>query len=477
MARIGDTVRPELGRTDYSGYLQGAQQGAAAMGRGIAQLGAGVGDYFKKQGEDKKDLSGFIQQMEMGAKLYGPESKIGQIMGESAAFAKDENNPLSSRMGIVKQGTPMLNMLLHNSETNFMRDVQNRRLIIEEGDAKSRAEMLRGANEDAESERRGRTKALEWGMGAGDLPSMSAGDAGGLGALLPPKGNMDKMAQAMEGMDGVEKLAFLDEATKRAPNDNFATKTFKETRVDPETGESATFDVERVTVNGLPTETIVASAPHGKLYPSVDEEVSKSEKMARSKASQDRFDGIAKDAVMAEKKLPGMMKVIAGLESGEIRTGLGAESLATGKRMLELVGFNTNVASFEEAVTVMGSGVMDVVSQSKGSSSDKDILLFKSMAAGPAKTPAGNLLILKAGAKFMQRSREETAMISERQRAGDTNAEIDMKVDAFRKENPIITQEEVNSIRGGDGGDPVQPGTGVPATDAMRAHIDRTRGR
>jgi hypothetical protein len=281
----------------------------------------------------------------------------------------------------------------------------------------------------------------------------------------------------MKGMDGVEKLAFLDEATKRAPNDNFATKTFKETRVDSDTGESATFDVERVTVNGLPTETIVASAPHGKPYPSVDEEVSKSEKMARSKASQDRFDGIAKDAVMAEKKLPGMMKVIAGLESGEIRTGLGAESLATGKRMLELVGFNTNVASFEEAVTVMGSGVMDVVSQSKGSSSDKDILLFKSMAAGPAKTPAGNLLILKAGAKFMQRSREETAMISERQREGDTNAEIDMKVDAFRKENPIITQEEVNSIRGGDGGDPVQPGTGVPATDAMRAHIDRTRGR
>jgi hypothetical protein len=191
MARIGDTVRPELGRTDYSGYLQGAQQGAAAMGRGIAQLGAGVGDYFKKQGEDKKDLSGFIQQMEMGAKLYGPESKIGQIMGESAAFAKDENNPLSSRMGIVKQGTPMLNMLLHNSETNFMREVQNRRLIIEEGDAKSRAEMLRGANEDAESERRGRTKALEWGLGGGDLPSMSAGDAGGLGALLPPKEEMD----------------------------------------------------------------------------------------------------------------------------------------------------------------------------------------------------------------------------------------------------------------------------------------------
>jgi hypothetical protein len=477
MARIGDTVRPELGRTDFSGYLQGAQQGAAAMGRGIQQIGAGVGDYFKKQGEDKKDLSGFIKQMEMGAKLYGPESKIGQIMGESAAFAKDENNPLSSRMGIVKQGTPMLNMLLHKSETDFMRDVQNRQLIIEEGDAKSRAEMLRGANEDAESERRGRTKALEWGLGGGDLPSMSAGDAGGLGALLPPKEEMGRMAETMKGMDGVEKLAFLDEATKRAPNDNFATKTFKETRVDPETGESATFDVERVTVNGLPTETIVASAPHGKPFPSVEEEVDKSEKMARSKAIQTEIDEINTASKEATKALPKVAKVIGALANGDIRTGAGAEGLASLKRLGQALGIETNVATFEEAATVLGDEVMARIGQTKGSVSEKEMELFQNYSASPSKTTEGNLLILRAKAKSMIRSQAESRMISELQNAGASNAQIKVSIEEYRNQNPVITEQELNSIRGGDGGDPVQPGTVVPATDAMRAHIDRTRGR
>tara|TARA_R110000803_G_C11986435_1_gene321355 strand:- start:3372 stop:4550 length:1179 start_codon:yes stop_codon:yes gene_type:complete len=58
---FGGGVRPELGKTDYSGYLQGALQGArgvgaggAAMGQGIANLGASAGDAMQKYGEKKK---------------------------------------------------------------------------------------------------------------------------------------------------------------------------------------------------------------------------------------------------------------------------------------------------------------------------------------------------------------------------------------------------------------------------------------
>jgi hypothetical protein len=45
MPRIGDTVRPELGESDFSGILQGGM----AFGQGIAKAGAGIGDYLKKQ--------------------------------------------------------------------------------------------------------------------------------------------------------------------------------------------------------------------------------------------------------------------------------------------------------------------------------------------------------------------------------------------------------------------------------------------
>jgi hypothetical protein len=58
---FGGGVRPELGRTDYSGYLQGALTGAqgvaaggSAIGRGIANLGAGIGEGLNKYSELKK---------------------------------------------------------------------------------------------------------------------------------------------------------------------------------------------------------------------------------------------------------------------------------------------------------------------------------------------------------------------------------------------------------------------------------------
>ena len=57
---FGGGVRPELGKTDYSGYLQGALTGAqgvaaggAAIGQGIEKLGAGIGEGIKKYQENK----------------------------------------------------------------------------------------------------------------------------------------------------------------------------------------------------------------------------------------------------------------------------------------------------------------------------------------------------------------------------------------------------------------------------------------
>lgn len=453
------------------------------MGRGIAALGAGVGDYFKQQGEDKKEnkmmegVANSLQKAYMG-------TPIGDIAGEAYNYLKDENTSFRDKTAAaasLKQIIPMMIQKQKDDVDDGFRRMQlaqgNRGLAIEEGDATSRANMLRDAKTDAESERKGRTKALEWGLGAGDLPSMSAGDAGGPGALLPPKGEMGRMAEAMKGMDGVEKLAFLEEATKRAPNDNFATKTFKETRVDPETGESATFDVERVTVNGLPTETIVASAPRGKPFPSVEEEVDKSEKMARSKAIQTEIDEINTASREATKALPKVAKVIGALASGDIRTGAGAEGLASLKRLGQALGIETNVATFEEAATVLGDEVMARIGQTKGSVSEKEMELFQNYSASPSKTTEGNLLILRAKAKSMLRSQAESRVISELQNAGASNAQIKVSIEEYRNQNPVITEQELNSIRVGDGGDPVQPGAGVPSADAMRAHIDRTRGR
>jgi hypothetical protein len=199
--------------------------------------------------------------------------------------------------------------------------------------------------------------------------------------------------------------------------------------------------------------------------------------MARSKAIQTEIDEINTASKEATKALPKVAKVIGALANGDIRTGAGAEGLASLKRLGQALGIETNVATFEEAATVLGDEVMARIGQTKGSVSEKEMELFQNYSASPSKTTEGNLLILRAKAKSMLRSQAESRMISELQNAGASNAQIKVSIEEYRNQNPVITEQELNSIRGGDGGDPVQPGTGVPATDAMRAHIDRTRGR
>jgi len=54
MPAFGSTINPALGRVDYTPYLQGAAQGAAQIGQGIQQLGAGIGAAIKDFSEQKK---------------------------------------------------------------------------------------------------------------------------------------------------------------------------------------------------------------------------------------------------------------------------------------------------------------------------------------------------------------------------------------------------------------------------------------
>jgi hypothetical protein len=57
MARIGTGIRPELGRIDYTPFLQGSLAGSQAIGRGLAGLtegiGQGVESYFKNKEADR----------------------------------------------------------------------------------------------------------------------------------------------------------------------------------------------------------------------------------------------------------------------------------------------------------------------------------------------------------------------------------------------------------------------------------------
>ena len=99
---FGGGVRPELGRTDYSGYLQGALTGAqgvaaggAAIGQGIANLGAGIGEGIKKYQQNK-----FLQAEIMG----GVEENIDFLTKNNPNFIKEAPPEVQKIMGRMADG-------------------------------------------------------------------------------------------------------------------------------------------------------------------------------------------------------------------------------------------------------------------------------------------------------------------------------------------------------------------------------------
>ena len=106
MARIGDTLRPELGKTD----ARAIAQGGAAMGRGLAGLGAGIGDYLKQQKEQKRSNLASEKLADALVGMYGEGNPIGDHAAQASAFFKDENNSFKDKTALgdtLKQFLPM----------------------------------------------------------------------------------------------------------------------------------------------------------------------------------------------------------------------------------------------------------------------------------------------------------------------------------------------------------------------------------
>jgi hypothetical protein len=82
---------------DYSGFTRAAEiqaQGMQNLGQGIAQGITQVGDYFKQQGEKKKQVKAASTQIDAALKLM-PE--LTPILGDVGNRLKDEDVSLTDR--------------------------------------------------------------------------------------------------------------------------------------------------------------------------------------------------------------------------------------------------------------------------------------------------------------------------------------------------------------------------------------------
>jgi hypothetical protein len=101
---------------DYSGFTRAAEiqaQGMQNLGEGIGKAATQVGDYFKEQGEKKKQVKMASTQIDAALKLM-PE--LAPILGDVGNRLKDEDVSLTDRFADAS----VVPDLIKNSMSGFM---------------------------------------------------------------------------------------------------------------------------------------------------------------------------------------------------------------------------------------------------------------------------------------------------------------------------------------------------------------------
>jgi hypothetical protein len=101
---------------DYSGFTRAAElqaQGMQNLGEGIGKTVSQVGDYFKQQGEKKKQVKAASTQIDAALKLM-PE--LAPVLGDVGNRLKDEDVSLTDRFADAS----VVPDLIKNSMSGFM---------------------------------------------------------------------------------------------------------------------------------------------------------------------------------------------------------------------------------------------------------------------------------------------------------------------------------------------------------------------
>ncbi len=140
MPRIGDTVRPELQRADTSGILKGAAIGAEAMGRGMAALGAGVGQGLQKRAELKNYVKQTSAQAKSLAEFLPDESPFKKMAQGAVDYFNDPENRFSEHLAMAKSLEPNLKMV----QADLHAGIAKRGLEMQVEEQKAAASVRKG---------------------------------------------------------------------------------------------------------------------------------------------------------------------------------------------------------------------------------------------------------------------------------------------------------------------------------------------
>lgn len=105
---IGSTLRPELGRMDFSGIERGGRAAAEAIMRGSERLGAGIqsagssiGGAIKERGEMKSEITAAQKWIDVSKDMPGVSQEAIDRLDQMGQMLKNEEVPLSQRAALA----------------------------------------------------------------------------------------------------------------------------------------------------------------------------------------------------------------------------------------------------------------------------------------------------------------------------------------------------------------------------------------
>lgn len=363
MPAFGTGVNAALGRIDYTPYLQGSLQGSAAIGRGLASLGESAAGAIKEYSQNKEMRDLITQNNETQAQKALAISKafqnnpeiFGNIQPISDKTIQDLKTMSNMSIGKLKNLNAELNAAITKYEP----------VIAEYGNQMREARAIRAATSSVVPPSNALAQYI---MGGGRNPRQFSLD----------QANINNQ-NAQTGLYGAQAKA----AGQPRENEQSQFETVLKTSVDAWSAENGGQKPPPDVMSRLAQDA--SAAVTGKSPGQETEALLIGHNLKRGEAYNDR-------ARVASEALPKMARVLETLSKGPgaVDTGFGAEFKNDVRGIFYAFGFPVDedkMANTQVLQSLLGQNLLTILSQTKGSTSNKETDLYRTMSASINKNP------------------------------------------------------------------------------------------
>jgi hypothetical protein len=162
----GSQIRPELGRTDYTPFLQGSLQGTQSIQRGVEQglstIAQGMQEGAKRKSQEKimkGTVDATIKELDSIAAVYGQNNIVRSQVESYRTMFQDPTAPLETKFAASQQAQQGIKFLQQYGAAGVEQYVDSQALLAgmaafnQTGDANAAANAYFGANPNGDINR------------------------------------------------------------------------------------------------------------------------------------------------------------------------------------------------------------------------------------------------------------------------------------------------------------------------------------